>query len=101
MIVKGNPDQSEGENSEYEYEDYSDESTELQVFVDPEGVPDTFQDGQAKVEEQVDGMVSIPNEDTISAFDIDINRLKIKKWEMTGDESDYFNYGLSESMWKV
>ncbi|KAK8830035.1 hypothetical protein WA556_000678 [Blastocystis sp. ATCC 50177/Nand II] len=91
---------SEGGDSEYEYEDYSDESTELQVFVDPEGVPDTFQDGQAKVEEQVDGMVSIPNEDNISAFDIDINRLKIKKWEMTGEESDYFNYGLTESMWK-
>ena len=63
------------------------------MFVDPEGVPDTFQDGQAKVEEQVDGMISIPNEDNISAFDIDINRLKIKKWEMTGEESDYFNYG--------
>lgn len=71
------------------------------MFVDPEGVPDTFQDGQAKVEEQVDGMISIPNEDNISAFDIDINRLKIKKWEMTGEESDYFNYGLTESMWKV
>ena len=97
----GEAARSEGGDSEYEYEDYSDESTELQVFVDPEGVPDTFQDGQAKVEEQVDGMISIPNEDNISAFDIDINRLKIKKWEMTGEESDYFNYGLTESMWKV
>ena len=46
-------------------------------------------------------MVHIPDEDTKSAFDIDINKLKLRKWEMTGDESDYFNYGMNESMWKV
>lgn len=92
---------SEGEDSEYEYEDYSEESTDIQVFVNPEDLPDKYEDGQAKVEERTDGMVSIANEDRLSAFDIDINKLRIKKWEMTGEESDYFNYGLNEAMWKV
>ena len=97
-MQKGN---SEGEDTEYEYEDYSEESTDIQVFVNPEDLPDKYEDGQAKVEERTDGMVSIANEDRLSAFDIDINKLRIKKWEMTGEESDYFNYGLNEAMWKV
>ena len=53
------------------------------------------------VEGTNEGNVYIPDEDLKSAFEIDINKLKLRKWEMTGDESDYFNYGMNESMWKV
>lgn len=55
----------------------------------------------AKVDTQEGGMIKIRNEESISAFNIDINSLKTKDWKMDGDESDYFNYGFNEFMWKV
>lgn len=55
----------------------------------------------AKVDTQEGGMIKIRNEESISAFNIDINSLKTKDWKMDGDESDYFNYGFNEYMWKV
>ena len=55
----------------------------------------------ANVDTQVGGLIKIRNEESISAFNIDINNLKTKKWKMEGDESDYFNYGFNEFMWKV
>ena len=55
----------------------------------------------AKVDTQEGGMIKIRNEESISAFNIDINSLKTKDWKMDGDESDYFNYGFNEYMLDV
>ena len=54
----------------------------------------------AKVDTQEGGMIKIRNEESISAFNIDINSLKTKDWKMDGDESDYFNYGFSKEFYR-
>ena len=99
--AKGSENGKESSEDEYEYEDYTSDSEDLVVYVNPEDIPNSTGEARPKVNEAHDGTISIPNEDRISAFDLDINKLKIKNWEMVGDESDYFNYGFTELMWNV
>ena len=54
-----------------------------------------------KINEAADGDIIIDNEERLSAFDLDIAKLKLNRWKMEGDESDYFNYGMNETMWTV
>lgn len=95
------PKESEKEEEEYDYESYSDESDDVVVVMNQNDPVDNQEDSKPKIDESHDGNITIPNEDKYSAFDLDINMLKVRKWKIIGDESDYFNYGMSETMWKV
>ncbi|KNB42583.1 hypothetical protein JH06_3726 [Blastocystis sp. subtype 4] len=90
-----------GSEDEYEYTDSSSESEDIQIILNADDQIAAEKRLDQSAEGIQDGLVHIPDEDTKSAFDIDINKLKLRKWEMTGDESDYFNYGMNESMWKA
>ena len=90
-----------GSEDEYEYTDSSSESEDVQIILNADDQIAAEKRLDQSAEGIQDGLVHIPDEDTKSAFDIDINKLKLRKWEMTGDESDYFNYGMNESMWKA
>ena len=95
------PTKEEKEEEEYEYESYSDESDDIVVVMNQNDTLDMPEDNKPKIDESQDGNITIPNEDKYSAFDLDINMLKIRKWKMMCEESDYFNYCMSETMWKV
>ena len=71
------------------------------MIIDDNEDPEPETNVVPKVDTQEGGLIKIRNEESISAFNIDINNLKTKKWKMEGDESDYFNYGFNEYMWKV
>ena len=71
------------------------------MIIDDNEDPEPETNVVPKVDTQEGGLIKIRNEESISAFNIDINNLKAKKWKMEGDESDYFNYGFNEFMWKV
>lgn len=89
--------------SEYdsEMEEYDSDSEDLVVIMGGDDGQESGTNTTAKVNAGEDGLITIRNEDNVSAYNIDINKLKTQKWKMEGDESDYFNYGFNESMWKV
>ena len=87
--------------SSYDYTDSDSDDTEYHFILDPGDQKMTASNPDNEVEGMGENKVWVQDENRKSAFDIDINRLKTKKWEMTGDESDYFNYGMNESIWKV
>lgn len=95
------PKEEEKEEEEYDYESYSDENDDMMIIMNQNETTDTPEENRPIIDESQDGLIVIPNEEKCSAFNIDINRLKIRNWRIIGDESDYFNYGLNESMWKV
>ena len=86
---------------EYEYTDSSSGEEDVQIILNADDRVVAEKRLDQNAEGTNEGNVYIPDEDMKSAFEIDINKLKLRKWEMTGDESDYFNYGMNESMWKV
>lgn len=86
---------------EYEYTDSSSGEEDVQIILNADDRVIAEKRLDQNAEGTNEGNVYIPDEDMKSAFEIDINKLKLRKWEMTGDESDYFNYGMNESMWKV
>lgn len=73
----------------------------MMIIMNQNETTDAPEENRPKIDESQDGLITIPNEERYSAFDLDINMLKLRKWRIIGDESDYFNYGLNESMWKV
>mgnify|MGYP002900700546 FL=1 len=85
---------------EYEYTDSSSGEEDVQIILNADDRVVAEKRLDQNAEGTNEGNVYIPDEDMKSAFEIDINKLKLRKWEMTGDESDYFNYGMNESMWK-
>ena len=89
------------QDSSYDYTDSDSDDKEYHIMLDPGDQKMMTSNPDNDVDRVGENGVWIQNEDQKSAFDIDINRLKTKKWAMTGDESDYFNYGMNESMWKV
>ena len=88
-------------DSSYDYTDSDSDDTEYRIILDPGDQKMTSSNPDNEGDGMGENKVWIQDENRKSAFDIDINRLKTKKWEMTGDESDYFNYGMNESIWKV
>lgn len=86
---------------EYEYTDSDSDDMDIHIILNPEDQKTATSNLDQDLDSIGEGKVWVNDEENKSAFDIDINRLKTKKWTMTGDESDYFNYGMNESMWKV
>ena len=74
--------EEENEEEEYEYESYSDESDDIKVIINPDDEPD---DNITKIDDYKDGDIPIHAEDKQSAFDLDINMLKVRKWKIVGD----------------
>lgn len=88
-------------DSSYDYTDSDSDDMEYHILLDPGDQKVTANNPETEVDGMGENKVWVQDENKKSAFDIDINRLKTKKWTMTGDESDYFNYGMNESIWKV